>query len=371
MRRLSNMKKLIIFYILYLSFIFPLQAKSEETLSRGLFVMADEGSQLLSSRQEIMKLIDLAEKTRIKLLFIQIYQGNRAWFPSSLADSAPYEACLKSVSEDPFELLIRQAHLRGIEVHAWVNILSLGRNNNSKMLKKYGVDILTRNLKDKNSLEDYKIDNQYFLEPGDLRVRREVTGIVEEIIRTYPDLDGIQFDYLRYPDKNPAYGFTKMNTGRFKEATGVDIIDEESQAWKEWKRDQVTETLKQLVKRTRELRKDIQISVTGCMPYQRAYYEAFQDWPSWLNSHLIDFVTIMDYSPDYQEFSRWISAIKGKVIDFGKVNIGIGAYKLGHSPKEFEQELRFCEKSGGGVCVIFHYGSLLDNPSLADLLLNK
>jgi hypothetical protein len=79
----------------------------------------------------------------------------------------------------------------------------------------------------------------------------------------------------------------------------------------------------------------------------------------------------MDYSPDYQEFSRWIMAIKSKVTDFGRVNIGIGAYKLGDSPKKFEQEVRFCEKCGGGACVIFHYGSLVDNPSLADFLLNR
>ena len=365
------MRKLILFCVLGVLFIFPHQIKSEETLSRGLFIMADEEPQLLSSRQGIARLIEFAGETRIKLLFIQIYQSNKAWFSSRIADSTPYEACLKNVSEDPLKLLIRQAHRRGIEVHAWVNILSLGKNRDAKLLKKYGADILTRNLKDKNSLEDYKIDGQYFLEPGDLRVRRELTVIIEEIVRAYPDLDGIQFDYLRYPDKNPAYGYTKINTERFREATGIDKIDEGSQVWKEWKRGQVTETLKQFVKKTRQLRKDIQISVTGCMPYQRAYYEAFQDWPSWLNSSLIDFVTVMDYSPDYQEFSRWISAIKSKVRDFGKVNIGIGAYKLGHSPKEFEQELGFCEKSGGGSCVIFHYGSLLDNPSIANLLSNK
>ena len=365
------MRKLILFCVLGVLFIFPHQTKSEENLSRGLFVMAAEGPQVLSSRQEIERLIDLAEKTRIKVLFIQIYQGNKAWFPSKIADSAPYEACLKSVLEDPLNLLIKQAHHCGIEVHAWVNILSLGNNKDAKLLKKYGADILTCNLKDKNSLEDYKIDNQYFLEPGDPRVRQELTGIVEEIIRAYPDLDGIQFDYLRYPDKNPAYGYTKINTERFREATGIYAIEEESHAWKEWKRSQVTEILKQLVKKTRQLRKDIQISATGCMPYQRAYYEAFQDWPSWLNSQLIDFVTVMDYSPDPQEFGRWILAIKNKVSDFRKVNIGIGAYKLGHLPEEFEQEVRFCEKSGGRSCVVFNYGSLLENPSAANLLSNK
>lgn len=196
-------------------------------------------------------------------------------------------------------------------------------------------------------------------------------NIVGEVLCAYPDLDGVQFDYIRYPDKDPAYGYTQINTQCFKKETGIETIEENSQSWKDWKRAQVTGFLELLVKKTRSLRPDIQISVTGCMPYSRAYHEAFQDWQSWLRRGLVDFVTIMSYSPNPREFKEWISNIKAKVSDFKKVNIGIGAYKLARSPETFEQELRFCEESCGGACVIFHYGSLLENSALADLLISK
>ena len=326
--------------------MFASPAKCKEYPARGLYVMLQQEPAVLSSKEEISRLIHLTEKAGITDLYIQIYRANQASFPSRIADPSPYEANLKNLSEDPFSLLIKQAHSRGVKVHAWLNMLSLSNNANAVLLKKYGTDILTRNLKKKRSLGDYKIDNQYFLEPGDLRVRQELSGIIEEILRAYPDLDGIQFDYVRYPDTNPAYGYTAKNIERFKKATGLKKINEQAQTWQDWKRAQVTETLEQFVKKARELRPDIRVSATGCMPFQRAYYEAFQDWPSWLKQGLVDFVTIMDYSPEHAEFERWISAIKEKVPDFKKVNIGIGAYKLVGFPEEFKKEFNFSENAG-------------------------
>ena len=363
------MKKWI-FVLALFALIFPRASKCKEPLSRGLFITVIEEPLVLSSREEINKLIDFARKSRVNMLFVQVYRENQAWFPSKIADSTPYQSCRKNVAEDPLELLIKLAHSNGIQVHAWFNTLSLGINKDAVLLKKYGVSILTRNLKEKNSLEDYKIDSQYFLEPGDLRIREELRGIVGELLRAYLRLDGIQFDYIRYPDKNPAYGYTEMNTARFKQASGLKAIEEESKIWKNWKRAQVTEALECLVKEARSLRPDIQVSATGCMPYTRAYHEAFQDWPSWLETKLVDFVTIMDYSPDPAEFNNWVGDIKGRVQDFKKINIAIGAYKLVNSPLVFKQELISGESSGAGACVISYYSSLLKNPELAGSLVS-
>ena len=350
--------------------VIPAPAKCEElSPRRGLFVTVVQEPPVLSSRKAIVKLVDFAKRHRINTLFVQIYRANQAWFPSKIADQAPYETCLKSVSEDPLRLLIVEAHKSGIEVHAWLNMLSLGDNKDARILKKYGTGILTRNTRKKNRIEDYKIDNQYFLEPGDLRVRRDLAEMMGEIVTAYPELDGIQFDYIRYPDQNPAYGYTKVNMQRFESVHGLKKIDEEDRAWKDWKRAQVTGFLQALVKKVRSLRPDMQISATGCMPYSRAYHEAFQDWPSWIRRGRIDFVTIMNYSPDPSEFEIWVRSAEKEAGDLKKVNIAIGAYKLANSPKLFRKELFFSERMLLHACVIFHYGSLIDAPALKDGLL--
>jgi len=364
----SYLKAKIIAAVLLTLFILAHPAKCEESFRRGLFVSVIQEPPVLSCREDIYKLVAFAKKYHIRTLFVQIYYANKAWFPSQIADRAPYDECVKSVSEDPMALLIREARLAGIEVHAWVNMLSLCANKDAPLLKKYGPGILTRNLKGKRSIDDYKIDNQYFLEPGDPRVRQYLLDIVGEILKAYPDLDGIQFDYIRYPDKDPEYGYTKMNMERFKKTTGNATIDECSQTWKDWKSAQVTELLEALIGRTREFRKDIRISATGCMPYSRALFEAYQNWPSWINNGLIDFVTVMSYSPYPDEFERSISNAKGRVVDFKKVNIALGAYRLIRLPGIFRREYEICKGAGAGGYVIFHYGSLLEDPALSECL---
>jgi uncharacterized lipoprotein YddW (UPF0748 family) len=328
------------------------QADGAQTSRRGLFVTVVQEPVILSSREEVEKLVDFAVKARVDELFVQIYYAGR-----------------RVPEEDVFAFLIKKAHAAGIKVHAWLNILSLGSNKDALILKKYGPDILTRNRKAKRSIEDYRIDGQYFLEPGDERVREALSGVVGDVVRAYPDLDGVQFDYIRYPDTNPAYGYTAENMERYKKATGCQAIGECDKAWKEWKRDQVTGLLDILGNKARSINPGIQVSATGCMPYVRAYYEAFQDWPRWVDSGIVDFVTIMSYSPYPDEFGRWIAKAKGKVKDFRKVNIGLGAYKLAGSPGIFEKEFRTSEASEAGGVVIFHYGSLCEDPALADILI--
>jgi uncharacterized lipoprotein YddW (UPF0748 family)/peptidoglycan/xylan/chitin deacetylase (PgdA/CDA1 family) len=336
----------------------------------SLFVSLVQDPAIFSSREGIDALIDFAGHAGINTLFVQVYRENKAWFPSQVADSSPYEKCYNVLSEDPFARIIRQAHRQGIQVHAWLNLLSLAQNQGSNFLKKYGTDILTRNLKEKKKISDYLIDEQYFLEPGDQRVREDLSKIVGELLRAYPELDGIQFDYIRYPDMEPRYGYTKSNVERFKKATGLQVIAEESLVWKEWKRAQVTELLTLLVKTARTLRPGIQVSATGCMPYARAYHEAYQDWPSWVTRGLVDFVTIMDYSPDPDEFKRWLTVVKEKIPDFSRVRIGVGAYKLVRAPEIFDQEIR-CVEALGTTGAVFHYGNLLENPKLKEIVIRK
>ncbi len=365
------MQKRILALILCLLVMFQIPTRAEGPSSRGLFVSLIQNPPTLSSREAMVELVRFAKRARVKILFIQIYRANQAWFPSKVGDTTLYEAAVKKLGEDPFAFLIKEAHGAGIEVHAWLNMLSLSANEDAPLLKKYGPDILTRNLDEKKTLADYKIDSQYFLEPGDTRVRKELGKMVGEIVRAYPELDGVQFDYIRYPDSHPRYGYTPINMDRFKKSTGLKKIKEGSRAWNDWKRAQVTELLKLLVRKARSIRPHIQVSATGCMSYARALHEAFQDWPSWVNTSLVDFVTVMNYSADPAEYERWNAVAKAKVTDVRKLYLGTPAYKLVQNPKIFETEWQACEKSGAALCAVFHYGSLLENSVLERPLLGE
>ncbi len=358
-------------FLFFFLFLFLAPAQGSEVPRRGLFVSAIENPLVLSDRQSIEVLVDFAKKARIQVLFVQIYRSNRAWFPSALADSTPYESCFKKVGEDPFSLLIKKAHTHGIQVHAWMNLLSLSTNEEAPLLKKYGPEILTRNLQEKKTLADYKIDNQYFLEPGDLRVQDTLSKIVGEVVRAYPALDGIQLDYIRYPDVHPSYGYTQRNMDRFKQSTGIYQISEDSPAWKQWKYAQVTGLVRRIVRKARSIRPNIQVSTTGLMSYSRASLESFQDWRAWLQTNLVDFVTLMCYGNNLDEFKKQLEDAVRNTVDLKKVNIAVGTYKFLKTPEVFQQQFSACEEAKPRSCVVFYYGNLLENPELAQPLLSN
>jgi uncharacterized lipoprotein YddW (UPF0748 family) len=338
------------------------------TQRRGLFVTVLQDPAALSCGEETAELVEFARSAGVEDLFVQVYCAGRSWFRSSAADSSPYEECLARTLEDPFRLLLSRAHRYDIRVHAWVNLLSLGNNSDAPILKRYGPEALTRDRKEKRSLGDYMIDGQYFLEPGDPRVRRELGVIVKELVQDYPELDGILFDYIRYPDLRPAYGYTQANLQLFREAHGRDPSGESDKAWKDWRRGRVSGLVLYLASIARAAHPGIEVSATGCMPYVRAYYEAYQDWPSWLRDGTVDFVAAMSYSPDPDEFRRWLRKA-GKVSGgLSKVRVGVGAYKMRNSPGIFAQELKICEESGCGGPVVFAYGDLAAEPQLRGCL---
>jgi len=133
-----------LFFLLGLLLIFPVLVKCEpfkppaEGSGRALFVSLIQNPPTLSNREAIVQLVDFSKKAHVKVLFVQIYRANQAWFPSQVGDTASYEAALKALGEDPFAFLVREAHEAGIEVHAWLNLLSLSTNENAPLLKSTG-----------------------------------------------------------------------------------------------------------------------------------------------------------------------------------------------------------------------------------------
>lgn len=347
------------------------RARAESSPERQLFVSVIQVPQTLSSLASIRELIAYAVKARVGVLFVQIYRGDQTWFPSALSDDRPYRAALESAGEDPFAFLIREAHAAGLEVHAWLNLLSLGTNHEAPILKKFGPGVLTRKPGPKEKVEDYLIDNQYFLEPGDARVQKYLSDLIEEVLTLYPALDGLQADYIRYPDSQPFYGYTDENLARFKAFSGHENVDESTPGWKDWRRDQVTDLVEQLSKKARDLRPGIVFSTTGCAPYSRAYHEAFQDWSLWIEKGFVDYVTMMSYPLDPLDLEENMMGASARAEGLGKVNVGIGAYKMLDHPELFDQQWKICETSDARGCAVFHYGSFLENPELGKKLVEE
>ena len=203
-----------------------------------------------------------------------------------------------------------------------------------------------------------------FLEPGDPRVRQWLGQLVEDVARNYPDLDGIQYDYIRYPDTRPAYGHTAENLRRYAAHSGKSPRGESDPEWREWKRQQVTSLVRELTQRAQAVRPQLRISTTGLMPYSRALLESYQDWKDWIESGLVDHVTLMCYSSEPGKFEYYLEDAKRRLGSLDKAHIAVGAYSAMESPETFARQWAQAEASGARASAVLHYGNLLEKPEL-------
>ena len=143
-------------------------------------------------RQELRTLLDLYQKVGINTVLIQARIRATTIYPSA---QEPWDGCLsgipgKSPGYDALKYAIEECHKRGMECHAWVVTLPVGKWNG------IGCKTLRRKF---NSLIR-RIDTDGYMNPEDPRTATYLADICGELVSNY-DIDGIHLDYIRYPEK--------------------------------------------------------------------------------------------------------------------------------------------------------------------------
>ncbi len=352
--------------------------------AKGLWISCVGKKEIFSGPAAIEEAISFAKEGGFTELFVQVYRGDKAWFDSEIADASPFRRNRSRLGADPLQRLIDRAHEAGLQVHAWINTLTLSQNKEAPLLKQFGEQILTRDQHGRSALKStpaepldtyYDRENQLFLEPGDPRVKEHTVQMVKELATKYPTLDGIHFDYIRYPAAIPyipgsrfnpvglSYGYGERNVARFTQATGIDPkrVDwnvRGSLVWDNWKRQQVTDLLRAAVAEARAHHPTIQISCAVIAPIDRAYSTACQDWARWLEEGLADFVVLMSYSPDSRFVVLTAKAAVGIVGDPEKVSIGLGAHLMLKEPALLAEQIRQSSTLRLRGVVLFDYDSI-------------
>ncbi len=381
---MSKRPLFILFFIaifLFLDTFVFIESHEQQAIKKGVWVSVFSNRKPLYSKQGIMRLISLCKKTGINEIYLQLYQSGNAYYNSKIADKSKYEAIVKQAGLDTVEFLLRVAKKHNIKVFAWLNLLSLGKNDKAEILKRFGTSVLTRdqylrfsNNRDNKELDNYYLrENHIFLEPGDLRVQDYLISIVNEIITNYPLFSGVHLDYIRYPAIVPnvpgsrfnkfglTYGYGQNNLERFKRETGIDpqnnLGEEGSLLWDNWKRKQVYNLVKSISENAKLKSPSLFISCAVIPGLERAYLSAFQDWPRWLQDGIVDYVVLMNYTRDeqfFKEITKYALSQRAK----GKVFIGIGAFLFKDNPDGFREQYREVLKLGVDGVVIFSYDDL-------------
>ncbi len=168
-----------------------------------------------------------------------------------------------------------------------------------------------------------------WLDPAVPEVRSYLISAVQEMATRY-GVDGVHLDFVRYPDFNSSLG--SVTRQRFERGSGQRVAnwpdDVKSgamrQSFKGWRVNQITEFVEgsRRVMRRHAAGKVLTTAVYG--KYPSCVDAVGQDWESWINLGLVDYVVPMNYSEDMGRFNEWLSQQTRTRAQALKIVAGIG-----------------------------------------------
>ncbi|MDI6765403.1 MAG: family 10 glycosylhydrolase [Bacteroidota bacterium] len=220
---------------------------------------------------------------------------------------------------DPLAFIIEDAHANGMEMHAWFNTF---------LVKSGGTlpsESEPRHIMLQHPEWIYRVNGEWWLNPGIPAVRDYMVNVAMDLVRNY-DVDGIQFDFIRYPGRNIPDEETYRQFGN-----GLSKDD--------WRRENVNKFLRAFHDSVRLLKPILKIGATPIGIYtnfedtrgQQSYSELYQDSRQWLKEGIVDYLVPQVYwslgttrgDPDFALIAKdWAKYTFGR-----HIYIGIGAYK--------------------------------------------
>ena len=148
-----------------------------------------------SQRSELINILDNLKRTGINAVLLQVRSESDALYNSAFEPWSYWLTKAQGTPPNPFydplEFAIKEAHKRGMELHAWFNPYSAVRNSGSYPLDPTHVSEM---------YPDWILNfgTKKMLDPGLPIVREYVTAVILDVVERY-DVDGIHFDDYFYP----------------------------------------------------------------------------------------------------------------------------------------------------------------------------
>ncbi len=220
---------------------------------------------------------------------------------------------------DPLAFIVAEAHARGMEVHAWFNTV-LVKNGGGPPDRSDPLHVILAHPE-----WMHQVDGEWWFDPGLPVVRNYLVNVAMDIVRNY-DIDGFQFDYLRYPQQNFPDAVTYRKYGRKLPKD-------------DWRRHNIDEIVCAFHDSVMAVKPYLKVGSTPIGIYLnkngmrglQGYSELYQDSRRWVRDGCQDYVAPQVYwtlgnssrDPDFAEVVRdWTATTHQR-----HLYIGIGVYK--------------------------------------------
>ena len=188
----------IAFLLLFLSVLSTSKAQTETspkhevravwlTTLNGLDWPRTRGAE--AQKQELIHILDQLKEAGINTVLFQTRVRATTVYPSKMEPWEPTLAGGNAPSYNPLQFCIDECHKRGMECHAWVCTIPIGKWNKvgcKEMRKKYPKLIK-------------RVGEEAYMDPANPQTADYMARICREIVANY-DVDGIHLDYIRYPE---------------------------------------------------------------------------------------------------------------------------------------------------------------------------
>jgi uncharacterized lipoprotein YddW (UPF0748 family) len=328
---------------------------------RGLWVDAFGAG--FKNQKEVDELIAFAKANKLNALFVQVGRRmdcfcNRASVPRSLDPKL-------AKNFDPLEAIIKKAKPLGIQIHAWI-ITTAAFNStepyfgSNHVMARYGRT-------SSNPWVTFSVSGasragrDEILDPAHPEAAEYITRFYISVLENY-DIDGIQFDRVRYPDSGdsqyrPVWGYNPTSLARFRLETGrSDTPNPTDPQWAQWRRDQITNLVRRIYLEAKIRKPKLWVSA-ATITYRaaprsleefrntRTYTEVLQDWAGWTQAGILDLNIPMNYKREYDltqklEFDGW-NAFAANTREQAQVATGAGIFvnSLADSGKQYQRAI--------------------------------
>ncbi len=193
-------------------------------------------------KEDYLAILDFYQNLNLNAVIVQIRAAGDAFYPSAYAPWSRFltgiEGLAPETEEDPLAWMIKEAHLRGFEFHAWLNPYRATFDLNTHILAASH---------DYNEHQDWmlKYGKKFYYDPGIPEVRQHLVNIMKEVVVNY-DVDAIHFDDYFYP--------YKIKDEVLQDSLSYNAYALPRQSLEDWRRgnvDSLVKNVKQAIKNTK------------------------------------------------------------------------------------------------------------------------
>ena len=277
--------------------------------------------------------------------------GGVAFYPSKVLPVAPQVV----QRGDQVRECLAAARKHGVQVHVWKVNWNLGSA---------APEAFVQQMREAHRLQASAGGvEQRWLCPSHPENRNLEIASMVELARDY-DLDGIHFDYIRYPDGD--HCFCAGCRERFQAGPGSalqqwpkDVLEGGPlrQQWLDWRRDNITAVVKAVSEQARAVRPKLKISAAVFNNWTADRDGVGQDWKLWCEKGYVDFVCPMDYTSSNRNFENMVlrqKAWAGNTPYYP--GIGYSASQSHFGPDKAIDQIDITRRLKTGGFVIFNYG---------------